>query len=372
VRKQLHIAELTTTNHPNIRHHKAIDLIRDHVDSFPLTKPRPFDANIVDCLGSGNCNIGCAWDKKLSMLQSILPDAQALYEHRAKNGDPKPGHLRILDECEAHQLRTRSGKPKRVEDLVVRFSDGRFARVKADTFVVAAGAIGSSKLLMRSGIKTGRGLSFNMITPVFAEFDEELNSYDAIQMGHYMNDKDGEFILETWFSPPVGLSTAMGGWFGQHMLNMQAAGRMVAYGVVVGTEDNGRVLPWSLSGASFDFSPIKRDLTKMMRGMDTLIRMLLKAGARRVIVNTWDNLVFTRERDLTQLPRVVEDPRFLTVASSHPQGGNALGKLLDERFRVRGYENLHVADASVFPSSVQVNPQMTVMALARYAGERME
>jgi choline dehydrogenase-like flavoprotein len=45
---------------------------------------------------------------------------------------------------------------------------------------------------------------------------------------------------------------------------------------------------------------------------------------------------------------------------------------VDESFRVHGYDNLYVCDASVFPGSVQVNPQMTVMSLARYAATRIE
>lgn len=358
VEHELGIRPLTTEHHPRIRHHRALELIEGHLSGFALEEPKAFPVNMQDCVGCGYCNTGCAWDKKLSMLQSILPDTQQ-----------KHGNLRIVDECAAHQLRTRSGTPKRVEDLVIRFSDGRFGRVQAETFVVAGGAIGSSKLLMRSGIDSGHGLSFNMITPVFAEFAEELNSYDAIQMGHYIEDRSKDFILETWFSPPVGLSTAMGGWFGRHMRNMQAAGKMVAFGVVVGTQANGRVLDWSLARMPFRYEPVEADLQKMRRGLDTLLRLLLRAGARKVILNTWDEVVFARESDVDRhLGRVLSN---LTVASSHPQGGNALGTVLDEHFRVRGYGNLHVADASVFPGSVQVNPQMTVMALARYAGERM-
>jgi choline dehydrogenase-like flavoprotein len=38
-------------------------------------------------------------------------------------------------------------------------------------------------------------------------------------------------------------------------------------------------------------------------------------------------------------------------------------------FRVFGYDNLYVCDASMFPSSIGVNPQLTVMALADYAGQ---
>jgi cholesterol oxidase len=44
----------------------------------------------------------------------------------------------------------------------------------------------------------------------------------------------------------------------------------------------------------------------------------------------------------------------------------ALG-VVNEKFQVYGYDNLFVCDASVFPSSVGVNPQLTVMALAHYA-----
>jgi choline dehydrogenase-like flavoprotein len=44
---------------------------------------------------------------------------------------------------------------------------------------------------------------------------------------------------------------------------------------------------------------------------------------------------------------------------------------VDPDFRVHGYSNLYVCDASVFPSSVTVNPQLTVMALADYAAPRI-
>jgi choline dehydrogenase-like flavoprotein len=46
--------------------------------------------------------------------------------------------------------------------------------------------------------------------------------------------------------------------------------------------------------------------------------------------------------------------------------------VVDEQFRVHGTENLYVCDASVFPSSITVNPQLTVMALADYAAPNIE
>ncbi len=40
--------------------------------------------------------------------------------------------------------------------------------------------------------------------------------------------------------------------------------------------------------------------------------------------------------------------------------------VLDNEFRVRGFSNLYVCDASVFPSSVGLNPQLSIMAMADY------
>jgi choline dehydrogenase-like flavoprotein len=40
-------------------------------------------------------------------------------------------------------------------------------------------------------------------------------------------------------------------------------------------------------------------------------------------------------------------------------------------FRVHGHTNLYICDASVFPTSLTVNPQLTVMSLAHYAAPRI-
>jgi choline dehydrogenase-like flavoprotein len=94
------------------------------------------------------------------------------------------------------------------------------------------------------------------------------------------------------------------------------------------------------------------------------------------MLNTWDHGTITGPGDISRIRALTADPEFITLASSHPQGGNAINRdprrgVVDEHFRVHGYDNLYVCDASVFPGSVQVNPQMTVMALARYAAERL-
>ena len=64
------------------------------------------------------------------------------------------------------------------------------------------------------------------------------------------------------------------------------------------------------------------------------------------------------------------------MASAHPQGGNVMGgdpsvSVVDSHSKVYGFDNLFVCDASVFPTSIGVNPQLTVMALASRASEHI-
>ena len=61
----------------------------------------PIAANIRDCLGCGYCNIGCAYGRKLSMLDTLLPQAQEM---------DGPGSLRIVSECEAEGLEAGAGR----------------------------------------------------------------------------------------------------------------------------------------------------------------------------------------------------------------------------------------------------------------------
>jgi choline dehydrogenase-like flavoprotein len=67
----------------------------------------------------------------------------------------------------------------------------------------------------------------------------------------------------------------------------------------------------------------------------------------------------------------------VTMGTGHPQGGCAVSGdpergVVDPSFLVRGTKNLYCCDASVFPTPIGVNPQVTVMSLARYAAANIQ
>jgi choline dehydrogenase-like flavoprotein len=327
-------------------------------------------ANIVDCLGSGYCNIGCAYGKKLSALDWTLPRAQLEFR----------GMVRILPECSVSKVLMRGSRAYGVR---CRLSDGRRLTVRANTVVLSAGAIASSVILQRSGLggeAAGRGIAFNLASPVTLDFEKKLHSERGMQITHVMEpSRDGHdrVVLETWFNPIVSQSLFMPGWFEDHWDNMRRYAHMTCLGVVVGTGNDGWVKARRLGGGmTFDYTPSNEDFVTMKDGLRLACELGLEAGALRAMPASFRMLEIRSKRDLSRIHDEIGDHSDVRVNSSHPQGGNpisdnALKGVVDPSFRVYGTLNVHVCDASVFPSSITVNPQLTVMALAAYAADEI-
>ena len=324
------------------------------------------EANIEDCLGCGYCNYGCPYGKKLSMLDTVLPRAQAKYGKDA---------LRIFSECRVDRIEQASSG---VGDVLCDLSDGRRLQVRARTVVLAAGAIASSLILQRSGIggpRVGRGLGFNIAAPMHAEFEEKLDSYRGLQISHTLRPAgEDDLVMESWFNPIGAESLFMPGWFSDHYRNMKRYDHMACVGVVVGTRRNATVRPGRRGrGMRLDYTPAPDDLKLMVKGLRMAGRAFLAADAMKVMTTTFRYMPCKNEADFDEVEEYVRDNTDIALQSAHPQGGNAMSANADKgvvnpEFRVHGVEDLYVCDASVFPSPITVNPQLTVMALAHHAG----
>src|SRR3954468_17924907 len=326
-------------------------------------------ANIDGCLGCGYCNIGCKWGHKLSMLETALPWAQRDF----------PGKVKILSDCEVERVITRSGESKRIEVVRAKLADGRNVTVRAQTYVLSAGAVGSSYVLLQSGVKgvpVGKGFCCNMGAPLTAEFDSPQHAYAGLQISHFGLPADPGYAFETWFNPPVSQALNLPGWFEQHFENMRRYDHLMAVGVIVGTGNYGWISKALTGGPGINFTPKPRDLATLSRGLTLLGEILFEAGAKRVMLNAWDYVELGSADELGKLQPVIMNSDNIALGTGHPQGGNPIGlnpktSVVDPDFKVHGYENLHVCDASVFPSALTVNPQLTVMGLAHYAAKRI-
>jgi choline dehydrogenase-like flavoprotein len=316
------------------------------------------------------------------MLDEVLPKAQQQHG---------PDRFRILSEANVVKLDGGDGK---VTEIVVQLRDGRRLLVKNPrTVVVSAGTVASSWLLMRSGIgqgelPVGRHLCFNMGSPLHGYWapgnGRHLNSFAGLQIAHYLklHDHPG-FVYETWFNPPVTQAMGMPGWLDQHYQNMRRYADLSAVGILVGTETNAFIKPALLLRGEPDvvYVPTERDMKTLVEALIYLGRIMFAGGATEVLASTRsykEEAIFHTPDELDRLHKIVRDDRDIILGTGHPQGGNAMSKtrgqdrgVIGPDFKVYGYDNLYVCDASVFPGPTRVNPQLTVMTMAHYAASRI-
>ncbi|HEU4731178.1 MAG TPA: GMC oxidoreductase, partial [Kofleriaceae bacterium] len=80
--------------------------------------------------------------------------------------------------------------------------------------------------------------------------------------------------------------------------------------------------------------------------------------------------------DLPALRRARIRPWDLDLSAYHPLGTARMGRdpqssVVDPDHRVHDVEALYVVDGSAVPTSLGVNPQVTIMAMATRAAERI-
>jgi choline dehydrogenase-like flavoprotein/UDP-2,3-diacylglucosamine pyrophosphatase LpxH len=350
---------------------KALRAGDSSVPAFPAKK---FKTNFPGCAGCGFCNFGCPYERKLSMLETYITDASG------------SGSTRILTEC--HAVRIES-KDTRVTGVQLHMAGGRSLRVSADLVVVACGAIGSSVLLRKSKItrNVGTRISFNLAAPMLARFADPVNSWDGIQMATYVD--AGDFLLESSFNPPLTFAVSLPGWFRTHFERMTSFAHFAGAGAVIPTTPSGRLQRWAwqrnlLGPVAYRMS--REEFAVLRQGLGLLARIYFAAGAECVFPASFADLPMLASefapRGLPDARRInsflterLRKPEDLTLNSSHPQGGNPMSDnrsigAVGSDFRVHGYQNLYVCDASVFPTSIRVNPQLTIMAMADYAWQQ--
>lgn len=340
-----------------------------------ITSVQRLSGNFNECIGCGLCNIGCRRLRKLSTLETYIPWAQ----RRGVTIHPNTGAVR----CETEG----TGARKKVTALIVRVGHGEFRKIRIRKgLIVSAGAIGSSRFLMRSdvgGESVGRGMSCNFAMPPIVEFGELVNAYDGLQMALYAETESFDAIFETTFNPPGAHAISVPHHFRRHASMMSAYRRSANFTALIGSDPAGTVSRKRdvLFGRAVEWEPTENDISRIKKTLSSIMRIAKEAGGTKIHLPTLPALEIplddTLDASIERFNRVLHDRSYFNFITAHPQGGNMMAgdafneRVVDTDFRVRDCQNLYVCDASIFPRGIRVNPQWTIMALASKAGEEI-
>lgn len=328
--------------------------------------PKPIRRNVSDaCKGCGNCSYGCREDAKQAMTLNYIPLAL------------KAGAVFYCDtraEYIVHDAHRISGVAAKIYDR----ETGAFrhhADIAAEVVVLAAGALNSPALLLKNRLanrsgQVGRNLRLHLCARVVGIFDEIIDGHHGVGQSLYIDDYlDQGIMLEATFTGPGSQLVGLPG-FGTELWELVKDYRhMASLGVMVSDSSTGRVRADGHGRPILTYSVNQEDTEVIKKAIMISARILFAAGATKVIYSGYVHPVFHSPAEVERLQDEKLRPADLMLMAFHPMGTCRMGvhrknSVVDINLETHDLRNLFIADASVFPTSLGVNPQETIMAFA--------
>lgn len=330
-------------------------------------KHKPLKRNAPDCDGKGVCVFGCPTDAKRSTNVSYVPMAL------------KAG-AELFHGVRVERIIVSGGKATGVVARA-RGKDGRSRTltVHARAVVIACGSLLTPILLERNGLglssgELGGNLSIHPAVGALAEFDEQITGWNAIPQGYAIEEFHDEGILFEGATMPLEYSIAMMPQLGPRLTELaESFDRVASFGFLVEDTSRGRV---RLVGGRpvVTYRLNDHDVARLKRGLDILARVFFAAGAKSVLppVHGFDEI--KGEADLDRFRRTTIRAADLELSAYHPLGTCRMGRdparsVVGPDHQLHDCAGLYVVDGSAVPSSLGVNPQVTIMTLATRAAE---
>jgi len=335
--------------------------------------------NREGCVLAGYCILGCSYDAKKSMLVTYVPAADA-------------ADARIYADARAERIVVEDGRLRGVSGRVVDGAGRPHGRieVEAPVVVLAAGAVASPDLLLRSGVanrsgQVGNNLHLHPAVMAAGIFDEEIHAYRGIPQSFYVDefiDLDADphrgVVLMPITGFPVLTSVNYAGFGRAHYAQMRDFPRTAGLLALLHDRSRGTVRPGpSLSRPRIEYALEPDDAEQLARGLLHCAEVLFAAGARRVRVPYHDALLeLGPDDDLRAITRRGVRQGDVPIASTHPQstcrmGGDPRASVVGAFGEAHDVRGLFVADMSVFPTSLGAPPQITTAALADHTARHV-
>ncbi|MCC7112500.1 MAG: GMC family oxidoreductase [Deltaproteobacteria bacterium] len=337
--------------------------------------------NRTGCMSSGFCEVGCRYNAKNNAMKVMLPRAIA-------------AGAQLLSNCVAVRVLHEGGAARGVEavalDPTTRQPLHRVT-VRAKRVCLAASATGTAALLLRSGVPdpsgvTGTTLRVHPALIAAGDFDEELRAWEGIPQSYectehlQLDDPEDKDAHRAWvltaFAHPVATATMVPGHGAAHRRLMERYAHLGVLTAMIHDRTSGRVRPDGDFGVKLDYWPDEGDRRELSLGLWSCVKLLFAAGARSVVVPTREPRALTAADDLEPLKTLPIEKGEIDVTAVHPMSTVPMG---DDPKRApvgsdgkhHHLQNLWVADASLFPGSIGVPPQVSVYAMGLHVGRAL-
>ncbi len=318
------------------------------------------------CEGSGQCLQGCRRAKKQSMNVNFVPEVMERGGTLVSTAPVK----RVMFEG-----RRAVGVSGWFQHPDSRRWGGSFEVRALKAVVVAASATHSPALLQRSGVRSkalGQNFRAHPGTGVLGIYDEPVDmTHGATQGWASMQYRETPGLKLEGLSLPLDLLASRLPGAGSRLMQRLLLTRHVSMWVAaVRAESSGTVSNGFGDKPVVRYTMNKADMHRLRSGLASLARLHFEAGARSVAPCIYGLPFEITADEMHLLDNASLDPRNYFAVLSHLFGGCVMGadpstSVVDDSGRVHGYEGLVVADASVIPTVLGVNPQHTIMAIAR-------
>jgi choline dehydrogenase-like flavoprotein len=341
----------------------------------------PISRNAGRCVQCSSCPLGCRIDAKRAAHVSYLPRAvtagarvrAGVQVQRALTENGRTVGL----SCRAGMPTTgaqemRASHSAATNTAAGSTAPGRDWQVRAKVVISAGGAFGTPELLLRSGIRhpaLGRHLHIHPAAWIGARYEEEVRGWEGVMQSYYVDQWQPEgILLEATFTPlSFGAQWLPGAGpaFTDRVANFD---RIASIGVHLHDRSEGRVGLSSNGSLRLSYRLLAEEARRIQFGIARAAEIHFAAGASEVYPNVGPVSVVKRG-ELEDFEALRLRPADLRLEAFHPMstarmGAEADTSVVDPNGAVRGTGGLFVADGSLLPTSVGVNPMMTIIACA--------
>lgn len=288
------------------------------------------------------CLRGCPIDSKQSMAVTVVPKALA-------------AGLTLQPQFEATSVAETADGVR----VTGKHADGREQTFAARRLILSSGAIGNSKLLLRSGFGSQLpALGHNFYThPQYMELARYAEPVEA-HRGPLQSFKSSDpnfrrsgFKLENVYAPPGAIAMLLPGFGREHLRHMRQLSHYACIEVCVRDTNPGRIRMGRNGSFSVEKTLNAEDRKRRDNGLAAIHNVFHSTGAKEIVSGS-------------------------IAIGLHLMGGCNMGvdpkkSVVSPEFHVHGTRHIYSADSSIFPNAPGINPALTIMALSIRAAEQI-